>query len=107
MSCDTKNIKNYPTYEDLEKDKVFEKGWLPPIIPESAFAFNVESDLDTNSSNGYFSLLEVDKKKFFDNTISPVGGEKMKREYIDLDSKWIFYSEIGSLIVRFEMYPVK
>lgn len=47
-----------------ERDDFFSKGWLPAILPESASAIEVESDLDLNTSTGSFQISPADASSF-------------------------------------------
>ncbi len=52
-SCE-KVTKRYATLDDARRDRLFERGWLPDILPPSARDIRVTSDLDVNSSEGEF-----------------------------------------------------
>ncbi len=54
----------YPTLADARKDRLFERGWLPDILPASARQIRVINDLDTNHSEGEFSFEPSDFASF-------------------------------------------
>ena len=54
----------YSTLADARKDRLFERGWLPDILPASARQIRVISDLDTNQSKGEFSFESSDFTSF-------------------------------------------
>ncbi len=59
-------------YEDLEVVKeqaAIQKGWIPAILPSSAFDIVETHDIDTNTILGSFSYKEKDEEKFLQNLI--------------------------------------
>ncbi len=59
-------------YEDLEVVKeqaAIQKGWIPAILPSSAFDIVETHDIDTNTLFGSFSYKEKDEEKFLQNFI--------------------------------------
>jgi hypothetical protein len=54
-SCE-KVTKRYATLDDARKDRLFERGWLPDILPSSTHDIRVTSDLDVNTCEGEFSF---------------------------------------------------
>ena len=46
----------YPTLESARRDRLFERGWLPDVLPASSSHISVSSDLDLNTSRGSFEL---------------------------------------------------
>jgi hypothetical protein len=54
-SCE-KITNRYATLDDARRDCLFERGWLPDILPPSARDIRVRSDLDVNSSESEFSF---------------------------------------------------
>ncbi len=54
-------------YEDLEVVKeqtAIQRGWIPAILPNSAFDIVETHDIDTNVILGSFSYKEKDEEKF-------------------------------------------
>jgi hypothetical protein len=63
VSCDT--VTN--TYSDLaeaRKDGLFERGWLPDILPPSAANIRTSNNLDLNISEGVFTASPSDVSLF-------------------------------------------
>lgn len=58
-SCDVVTSR-YATLDDARKDRLFERGWLPDILPGSARDIRVSSDLDANHAEGEFSFEPAD-----------------------------------------------
>jgi hypothetical protein len=54
-SCE-KITKRYATLDDARRDRLFERGWLPDILPPSTHDIRVITDLDVNRSEGEFSF---------------------------------------------------
>ena len=55
---------SYATLADARNDRLFERGWLPDILPASARQIRVSSDLDVNTSEGEFSFDPADFAAF-------------------------------------------
>jgi hypothetical protein len=62
--CSDVVIKEYPTRADAITDQLFERGWLPSIIPPSSYEIRVESNLDLNVGEGHFSFDLKDRIGF-------------------------------------------
>lgn len=54
----------YATRVEAEADRLFDRGWLPSLIPISATDIRVTNDLDTNLSEGSFSFDPADSQIF-------------------------------------------
>jgi hypothetical protein len=54
FSCSDIVISEYDSFYEAESDLIFERGWLPEIIPSSAYQIETENDLDENTSEGSF-----------------------------------------------------
>ncbi|GHC64651.1 hypothetical protein [Roseibacillus persicicus] len=57
-------IDHYSTREEAQVDRLFERGWLPEILPDSTFDMVIQNDLDRNTSTGSFSLKKKDLPAF-------------------------------------------
>ncbi|WP_411845289.1 hypothetical protein AAFN60_16125 [Roseibacillus persicicus] len=60
-------IDHYSTREETQVDRLFERGWLPEIIPDSTFDQVIQNDLDRNTSTGSFFLEKKDLPAFLAN----------------------------------------
>ena len=54
----------YQTRAEAEADKLFERGWLPSLIPSTATNIRVTNDLDLNTSEGSFSFQPSESATF-------------------------------------------
>ena len=54
----------YLTRSEAEADKLFERGWLPSLIPSTATNIRVTNDLDLNTSEGSFSFQPSESAAF-------------------------------------------
>jgi len=70
-SCE-KVTKRYATLNDARRDGLFDRGWLPDILPPSARDIRITSDLDVNSSEGEFSFDAIHFAAFVAQ-LRPVG----------------------------------
>src|SRR5438874_9525195 len=62
-SCDEVTSR-YATPEDARADGLFDRGWLPDILPVSTYNIRVTADLDVNRSEGEFSFDPEDFPSF-------------------------------------------
>ncbi len=62
--CRDSVVRHYPTRADAAADRLFERGWLPSIIPSSSYDIRVESDLDLNLGEGHFSFDPKERLSF-------------------------------------------
>jgi hypothetical protein len=56
---------NYATLADARADELFNRGWLPDVLPPSAVDIRTTNNLDINVSNGEFSFSPADSKILF------------------------------------------
>ena len=104
----------YSTLDAAREDQLFERGWLPDILPPSARNIKTSNNLDVNTSVGQFSfnpseypLLEA-KLQPYKQVVTPFVRwenkiEKLKRKgftpltYEAHGSIWVFFCkpEIG------------
>ncbi|WP_105062632.1 hypothetical protein [Photobacterium angustum] len=81
---------NYLTYHHAKNDNLFERGWLPDILPPSTFMISVNNNLDLNTSHGNFYLSKPDMNVFIDNLL--ITEDKDKYKYTDeYNSVWYFH----------------
>ena len=57
-------VDHYATLQDAIDDSLFERGWLPDILPESANRITISNDLDNNDSQGDFYFNPSDLPEF-------------------------------------------
>jgi len=51
---------HYASLDEAKADSLFERGWLPDILPPSANTIRTENDLDLNLSQGEFSFAPAE-----------------------------------------------
>lgn len=64
VGCSDVMDNYYPTYQDALENKLFTRGWLPNILPESTKKIEVSNDLDLNTSVGRFVIDKQDRDAF-------------------------------------------
>jgi hypothetical protein len=62
--CDETVTSDYATRADAEADQLFERAWLPEIIPPSSRDIVTKNDLDLNTSTGEFHFDPADRAAF-------------------------------------------
>ncbi len=70
-------ISKYETIEEVKKNNAIKEGWIPAILPESAFEIVESHDLDTEILYGSFKYKERDEEKFIKNLTSPSDSEEV------------------------------
>jgi hypothetical protein len=100
----------YATLEEARADRLFERGWLPEVLPPSTTRIRTENQLDLNLSEGEFSFEPSEANVLF-NKLSggaPLasrldGWEETVNSYTrrgysawsyrDEDSTWAFFCQ--------------
>ena len=59
VQCSDRKETEYPTTADAIRDRAFDRGWLPRIIPRNATDIREIHNVDTNQGNGRFSFAGV------------------------------------------------
>ena len=62
--CSSSVTDHYETLQEAVEDSLFERGWLPNILPPSARRITTSNDLDINSSRGEFYFNTHDLGEF-------------------------------------------
>ncbi len=55
------DVNKYKNVKEVRKDKAIERGWVPAILPKSAYNITEIHDLDTNRLYGRFYYKEKDE----------------------------------------------
>lgn len=76
---------HYDDVSDARANHVFEKGWLPDMLPASAYDLRVITNVEVSAGHGRFRFDPKDYRTFFTN-LSPYDGVMSK---IDSDNKSI------------------
>lgn len=64
LGCDAVVTNRYSSRRAAEADRLFERGWLPEIIPNSSRKIVTRNDLDLNTSEGRFAFEPGDSAAF-------------------------------------------
>jgi len=62
--CSDRFTETYSTQKEPGQDQVFERGWLPDILPASAHSLRVSGDVDINNGDGEFLVSAADLAPF-------------------------------------------
>ena len=82
----------YALLDDARNDALFDRGWLPDILPPSTHNIRVTNDLDANRSEGEFTFDPADFTAFaaqFESFYQPF-------EYSMGGYTWVFYCDTAS-----------
>ena len=61
------HVNKYSDRETVKENQAIEKGWVPAILPESAYDIAETHDLDTNELFGSFRYKERDEEALLKN----------------------------------------
>ena len=64
LSCSDVQQNYYINKNDVVKDSAIQRGWIPAIIPNSAYEIEEKHNLDTNEIKGSFKYSEKDENNF-------------------------------------------
>ena len=61
--CGEHSVTRYSSIQDARKDRLFERGWVPEVLPETAGPLTEAHNLDTNArcALGQFPANEFDE----------------------------------------------
>ena len=65
-------INKYPDIQTVMENNATQDGWIPAILPASAYDIAETHDLDANTLFGSFKYKEIDEKKFMENLTAVV-----------------------------------
>ncbi|MBY3788959.1 MULTISPECIES: hypothetical protein [Photobacterium] len=88
IGCSEAVTNKYVTYAQAKEDKLFERGWLPNILPESTTNIVVTNDLDSNRSMGEF-IIEVSALPEFLEKVKLTGLSNQYR-FVEGSNAWVF-----------------
>ncbi|HAS8426824.1 TPA: hypothetical protein I7765_22965 [Vibrio vulnificus] len=94
---------HYDNYQQAKADQLFERGWLPEVLPVSTTQIEVANDLDNNTSQGSFLIAEKEMGQFL-SQLQPLETANQYRFESD-NSVWIFtLNEAGKVSYQLSEY---
>ncbi|MGL1113442.1 hypothetical protein [Vibrio vulnificus] len=94
---------HYDNYQQAQADQLFERGWLPDVLPVSTTQIEVANDLDNNTSQGSFVIAEKEMGQFL-SQLQPLETANQYRFESD-NSVWIFtLKETGKVSYQLSEY---
>ncbi len=95
----------YSTRAEAEADSLFERGWLPSIVPDSARDIVTRNNLDLNVSNGtfFFSPEDFDDFTRHLDSAGKGGPETSSFTYSEGGRRWCFEIDPGSGHCKYSM----
>ncbi|PML53537.1 hypothetical protein [Vibrio lentus] len=94
--CSDAVTNQYATYAEAQQDSLFERGWLPDILPESTIDIEVVNNLDNNTSHGGF-LIEESGLQVFLQQVKPTDSDNQYR-FVEGDHVWTFTVNTDGLV---------
>ncbi|MEZ9398234.1 hypothetical protein AB4393_20715 [Vibrio splendidus] len=86
----------YSTYAQAKEERLFERGWLPDILPKSTVKIEVNNDLDANTSEGSFVISEPALSEFIAK-LKPTESTN-QFQFVDDENVWVFKVGDDSLV---------
>jgi len=80
LGCSDRQRNDYKNKDAIVKDNAIQRGWIPLIIPDSAYEIEEEHDLDTNILKGSFQYNEKDENNFL-NTLTKSNGKFIWKDF--------------------------
>lgn len=94
---------HYDNYQQAQADQLFERGWLPDVLPVSTTQIEVANDLDNNTSQGSFVIAEKEMAQFL-SQLQPLEIANQYR-FESHNSVWIFtLNEAGKVSYQLSEY---
>ncbi|MCF7484892.1 hypothetical protein [Vibrio sp. A2-1] len=78
----------YSTYAQAKEERLFDRGWLPDILPKSTLNIEVNNDLDANTSEGSFIINEPALSEFIAKLESSESTNEF--HFVDGENVWVF-----------------
>lgn len=88
-ACNDTVSLDYATYVEAREDKLFQRGWLPDILPTSTTNISVNNNLDLNTSTGHFNLRPADAPGFI-KKLSKLSTNVYSYQGSDAGEMWVF-----------------
>jgi hypothetical protein len=112
---------DYASLQEAHADQLFERGWLPDILPPSAHDIRTSNNLDLNTSVGGFYFASADYDQFASHLAPYVSMEapfdrfeqKVQRKrargfapgvFVDENSVWVFMCKAREGYCEYDMW---
>ncbi len=89
----------YNTYQQAKANKLFDRGWLPNILPTTTTNITTHNNLDLNTSYGSF-IIPINKLDNFVKKLTMVNGHYY---YQTSDSRWQFDISFTTGKIEYEL----
>ena len=87
LGCSDSQQNYYKNKDAIVKDNAIQRGWIPSIIPDSAYEIEEKHDLDTNIIKGSFQYNEKDENIFL-NKLTKSNEQFMWKDFVfTIDTK--------------------
>ena len=96
LGCSDVVSDEYSTYAQAKEERLFDRGWLPDILPKSTVTIKVSNDLDANTSKGRFIINEPALSEF----IAKLESNESTNEFhfVDGENVWVFIVGENSVV---------
>lgn len=94
----------YETLSAAEQDRLFERGWLPEILPPSAEKIVTRNDLDLNTSSGEF-YFKSEHWADFQKHLAPDSKSSTTWYFKEDGSTWTFDCKSNEGYCRYVLSP--
>jgi hypothetical protein len=101
-SFDESVSSSYATRAEAVADGLFERGWLPDIVPASIRDIEMKNDLDLNISNGDFRFDPGDHDAFVSRLVRSAPDDRNGFSAYRFED-WTFWISSGKNRCRFHM----
>ncbi len=88
VGCSEDITTEYSTYAEAKNDNLFERGWLPDILPKSTVNIEVTNRLDQNTSVGEFFIEKSAIELFLDKVEQTENVNEYR--FIRDNNQWVF-----------------
>ncbi|WP_339133405.1 MAG: hypothetical protein WGN25_12685 [Candidatus Electrothrix sp. GW3-4] len=120
-SCSDSVTETYIDIKTAREAGLFDRGWLPDILPETTTNLTLSNDLDLNCSEGEFYFHPKDTQAFFSKTKRVLGEECISNiknttlknvanckvlRFAAEGYSWIFYCVKERGYCRYVMMPI-
>ncbi|EOW0803646.1 hypothetical protein ACN2MB_004695 [Vibrio parahaemolyticus] len=88
VGCSEDITTEYSTYAEAKNDNLFERGWLPDILPKSTVNIEVTNRLEQNTSVGGFFIEKSAIELFLDKVEQTENVNEYR--FIRDNNQWVF-----------------